>query len=152
MTANTKTWSWYASADAEIYTVGPLPTHDAVIAEAKAQQLGAFATEDGVPALDFYVVEACCPPLRLADWIGLDNLRGAAEEALTDSDWINGDCDSGPFFTCTKEDEQDLKVRIAAACDAWQAERGLVFKVNSFSDTRNEAHITIAVETAEVQP
>lgn len=136
-------WKWWAGDDEQLMTIGPCDTRDDAIAEAQSQQIGEFEDENGEWKLSFYVVEARQDPLRLADWIGADDLLGRAEDGVYDSARISSECDDGPFFEVTPEQEADLAKRIREACDQWQAAHGLVFRCNTFSHQRNGEDVVI---------
>lgn len=135
-------WGWWAGANEEWCTIGPCSSRDQVIAEATDEVLGEFQDGD-TWKLGFHICEANKPPLRLADWIGADDLLGQAEDAICDSDRVSCEYDEGPWFHASAEQEADLERRVKAACDAWQAAHGLVFTCTSFSSSRNHEHVVV---------
>lgn len=144
-------WGWYAGANEEWCTIGPCSSRDEVIAEATDEVLGEFQDGD-TWKLGFHICEANKPPLRLADWIGADDLLGQAEVAICDSDRVSCEYDEGPWFHASAEQEADLERRVKAACDAWQAAHGLVFTCTSFSSSRNHEHVVVPHPLPEPPP
>lgn len=136
-------WQWWAGSDAELFTVGPEDTRDAIIQEAIGDQLGEFQCESGVRKFGFHIVEARQDPLRLADWIDFERMLESAEEHLAESDRTCSEYDDGPWFQYTPAQERDLHERIKRACDEWQTAHGLVFKCRTFSDTRGEEYVIV---------
>lgn len=147
MTENCNTtspWQWWAGTSEELCWVGPEDTREAIIQAATNDSLGEFQDEkDGHWKLGFYIVEARQDPLRLADWIESDRLLERAEDSVADSDRTSSECDDGPWFRCTPEQEQDLEERIKRACDEWQADHQLTFSCMTFSHTRNQRHVVV---------
>jgi hypothetical protein len=134
-------WGWWAGADEEYCTIGPCGSREEVIAAAQQEAMGEFRDDDDIWKLRFWICEAEKRPLRLADWIEADRLLERAEEVLSDSDRVGCEDDEGPWFETTNEQDADLRKRIAAACDEWQAAHGLVFTCKTFSASRNHEHV-----------
>lgn len=79
---------------------------------------------------DFWVCEALNKPLRLAEWLGIEDLLERAEEIFSDSDRATENDDT--VFDATQEQIADFEARIRAACDEWQAAHNLKFTCWSF--------------------
>lgn len=139
----TGAWQWWAGSSEEWCTVGPEGTREAIIQAATNDSLGEFEHEGGGWNLSFHIVEARQDPLRLADWIGADQLIERANDDMSDSDRVSSEYDDGPWFECTPEQEKDLEMRIKRACDEWQAAHGLRFSCSTFSHTRNSENIIV---------
>lgn len=134
-------WGWWAGSNEEYCTIGPCGSREEVIAAARSEAMGEFQDNAGAWKLSFFICEAEQRPLRLADWIEVDRLLERADEDLSDSDRVGAECDDGPWFEATKEQEADLAARIASACDQWQAAHKLVFTCRTFSASRNHEHV-----------
>jgi hypothetical protein len=79
----------------------------------------------------FWVCLATSTPLRLADWLGLDDILERAEETFADSERANPENDD-EVFSVSGEQAADLQARLSAACDEWQAAHGLIFAARTF--------------------
>ena len=138
---------WYASADAEVYTIKE-DSRDAVIAAATAQQMGKDVDDDGKPALFFYIVEASKFDLRIADFAvasSAEDLFAEIEEEAVAWDFANPDGGT-EIFHCSDTARQDLLKRLKAACEQWQADHNLSWSSWSFAISRNEETIVIPLE------
>lgn len=138
---------WYASDNAETYSIGPENSREDVIEAARRDELGfQEADEEGPARLVFYIVEANKTVLTAADWILPRDLFEAALERLSDSDHCDeyGECNGA--FECTAEQERDLRNRLRAACDEWQQVHGLRWVSWGFSESRNEELIELPLE------
>lgn len=138
---------WYASDNAEIYSIGPENSRDDVIEAARREELGFQEADDEGPArLAFYVVEANKTVLTAADWVLPRDLFEAALERLSESEHCDeyGECNGA--FECTPDQERDLRERLRAACDEWQQAHGLHWVSYSFSQSRNEELIELPLE------
>lgn len=140
MTSQTE-WAWYASDDAENYTVGPEPNRDAIVSAARDEELG-FIEENGKPELRFWIVEARKADLRIADFCLPSDLFEHAEDEADSLDYGGVD-QMEEVFTCSQEHQADLKARLRAACEEWQQAHGLSWRSWAFSETRNEETVTI---------
>jgi hypothetical protein len=136
-------WKWWAGTNDEIMTYGPHDTREDAIREAQEDRVGEFQDGDGTWKIGCHVVEARQDPLRLADWVDVDDLLTRAEESLADSDRVGAEGDEGPWFECTPEQEKDLAERIQLACDDWQQVNGLVFTCQTFSASRNAEYVVV---------
>lgn len=136
-------WAWWASADDEFYTVGPCATREEAFQEAIDDEFG-FTWENEEKtrySCAFYLQEARPYNVRLATCLPPDILEYALER-LWDTDRLCSEYDEDFRFECTIEQERDLRLRLEAACDAWQRDHGLVFKASTFEETRNSEFIT----------
>lgn len=104
---------------------------------------------DGEP---FYVVEANNPPLRLSDWVDVDDVLDRAEDAVADSDRVCYEFDEPPYFEMLAEQKKDLEKRLTKAIDEWQDAHGLKFRVYTFDFMSNPERIpgSQLYRTAEV--
>ena len=92
----------------------------------------------------FFVALGVNPPLRLADWIGADDILERATETLADSDRTTGDEDQD-WFAVTVDQAADLAARLRQACDDWQAAHGLVFTCWCFAAMSPPERIDVAL-------
>jgi hypothetical protein len=136
-------WGWWSGTSEEVYTHGPFDTKDEALEAARQDASGEFQAEDGTWLVHVYFCEATNPPLRLADWIGADQLIERAEEEIADSDRTDYEFDEGPFFDVKPDQEKDLITRIEAACDDWQKDHGLIFTCRTFAAVRNNGDIAL---------
>lgn len=142
-------WRWWGSTNEENFTYGPCKTRDEVIDEAIADRMGEFQDENGTWMIGVHICEARQDPLRVADWIGTEELLEHAEETLADSDRVAYEYDEGPWFECSTEQAKDFQARINAACDEWQKAHNLVFVPRTFSDTRSLKFIAVPYPAQE---
>ena len=149
MTIKQGPWQWWAGSNEEWMQHGPFESREDAIAESVSDGTGEFKDEDGSLKLGIHVVEARQDPLRLSEWLELDQLIERAEENLADSDRVASEYDGGPWFEITFEQKTDLEKRIRQACDEWQAAHGLAFKTRRFSASRNSEYLVVP---AEVKP
>lgn len=138
-------WAWWASFDGgERYSVGPEVSREAVI-EAAREYGG------GDP---FVVVEATQRPVRLSDFIDVEDLVERADErAWEDHGDPDDPDDSGnPIFdfSATGPVAANLEARIKRAVDEWQDANGVAPVSWRFTETRNEE--TIPASSGEVAP
>ncbi|OJX99076.1 MAG: hypothetical protein BGP07_03150 [Rhizobiales bacterium 63-22] len=127
-----KNWKWYAGPDDEVFTIGPCDTREEAIEEAQ-----------GYGYEGFHLVEAVKDDIRLADYIGADNILEEAEERAYDL------CDpesSESLFDVTGDQCADLTARLRKACDEWQEAHGLRFVPWAFTRTRNAEYIEPEVQ------
>ena len=124
-------WFYAGHEEAENWQ-GPYETRDAAI---KAG-LSDFDDHDAI-----WVTQATNPPVRLADWIGADELIDRASEAIMDSDRVSCEHDEG-VFSVNAALAGDLAARIRQACDAWQAAHNLTFHVHTFDDMASPEAVT----------
>lgn len=143
-------WRWWGGYQEEWCVYGPYLTRNEVIVEAQEDALGEFQAEDGTWKIGVFICEARQDPLRLADWINIEDMLERAEAILCDSHRVGSEGDEGPFFDATPEQEIDLTERIKRACDEWQAAHGLVFTCKTFSASRNREHVVVPRAGAEV--
>lgn len=127
-------WAWYAGYNDEEYCIGPLPTRDCAIDEARS---------DGLDGGDgFFITEARKDPLRLSREFSADWLLNQAEDNVCDFANESGD----PIFEVTTEQEKDLEFVVRAAIDRWQKRHDLTFVPWVFTQTRNEEFIETTKE------
>lgn len=146
----TGVWQWWASRDAEIYTVGPEDSREAIIQAARGDELG-FNDDEGAEMLTFYIVEARQDPLQLSTWVPDDmaeRLLELADESYQNTETLC-EVDEPPFFPCSDAQRADLQKRIEQACADWQAAHGLVFRTKTFTATRNEELLTFPLTPDE---
>ena len=143
--STTDGWGWWASADADNYTVGPEPTRQAVIQAAVDDELGYDDRPENDPRCVFHICEARQDPICLSDWIQANRILERADDNLSGSDRVS-EYDEPPYFDVTREQEADLIRRLKTACDEWQDAHGLVFVMHQFSDSRNEETVTVKLE------
>lgn len=143
-------WRWWGGYEEEWCVYGPFLTRDEVIAAAQKDRLGEFQAEDGTWMTGIYICEARQDPLRLADWIDAEELLERADDNLVDSDRTGAECDDGPWFEATPEQQRDLVERVKRACDEWQAAHSLVFTSKTFSASRKHEHLVVPRAGAEV--
>lgn len=136
-------YKWYASRDEEYCTVGPCDTREQAIAEAIDDCMGEYEADDGSYRLSFYIMEAKNEPLKLSDWIDVDRMLEDADEKVGDSDRVAYEYDEPPYFEFDGKLYKDLEARIKKACDDWQTEHNLVFRVTTFSHVRGTEHINV---------
>ncbi|PYB71296.1 hypothetical protein [Rhizobium wuzhouense] len=137
---------WYASADAEAYTI-KARTREAVIAAATAERMGEELSEDGTPRLFFYIVEASKFDLRIADYAiphDVEDLFENIEDSA--SGWDFGNPDSDEIFVCAEALKKDLHARIRAACEEWQKAHDLAWESWAFAISRNEETIVVPLD------
>jgi len=137
-------WQWWSGRDEEWMEWGPFDSREQAIETARQDACGEFQDEDGVWRVYIALCEARQDPLRLADWIGADDLLESAEERLADSDRVASENDEGPWFKCTTEQEASLIYRIKMACDEWQKVHGIIFKSSTFSACRNTESVVMS--------
>lgn len=140
-----KDWPWWASDNGEMFGVGPCATREEAIAEAVFNEIG--AGDDG--SYRFTLAQAERDPIRLADWLDVEEALERADESLADSDRVCWEYDDGQVFMVNPMNMKDLKERIAKACDEWQEANGLVFTVRTFSHCWSHENVTISAEEAE---
>lgn len=139
---------WYASADAERYTIKE-DTRDAVIAAATAERMGEETGEDGQLRLFFYIAEASKYDLRIADYAlpsDDEDLWETVEENAAQWDFGNPDGGTDELFSCAIEARKDLLQRLKATCEQWQADHNLSWSSWAFAISRNEETIVIPLE------
>ena len=138
-------WGWWYGRNEESPMAGPFATRQDAINEAVGD--GSYVeTEDQQDVHRFYVLHAEQAPVRLADWIPADTILEHAEEAISESDRVCYEYDDGPWFSVTADQDADLQQRLKAACDEWQTAHGLVFRVNTFSDSDSGEFVAIPAE------
>jgi len=125
--SNQTVWQWYQARDREGSYSGPFESREAAIAEGR----GEWDDEHG-----FWVAEATNPPVKLADWIGAEDLLERADESIFDNDRASQEWDDA-IFEASTEQQNDLKARVIAACEEWQKAHGLTFQCSTFEDMRN---------------
>lgn len=134
---------WYASSDAERYTIGPCDTRDQAIAEATGEELGWLEGDDGANMV-FHIVEASKPDLNLADYFDaadwFEMLENGPVYDLGDPD---GD---GILSIISKAAGDDLETRVREVIRQWQADHKLDFNVWAFGETRNGEWVTVPVQ------
>lgn len=138
-------WKWYASADGEVFTVGPCDSREQAIEEAKENELG--YREDGVATVSFDIVEAFKAPIDLADMIDLQDIIERFEDC---NDLILDEDGESCLSGLTTEQGEELSARLKQAARDWQAERGIVITPWRFTKTRNDETITITLEPENV--
>lgn len=139
-------WKWWAGSSEEWMAIGPCETKEQAIDEAKQDGIGEWKDETGKWFQSFHVVEARQDPLTLSEWVGADWMLERADEQLCDSDRVSCEYDDGPWFECTKDQEDDLIGSVKKAIDDWQDRHGLVFTCTTFSAMRNDEVITLECE------
>lgn len=107
-----------------------------------------------VMAVSFEICEAENPPLLLSDWFpDADWLLDHAEDQVADSDRVASECDEPPYFEgITPAQKADLEQSIKAAVNQWQDRHGLVFKVRTFAQMRNEETVTVILPPKDPAP
>ena len=136
-------FQWYASSDAERYTIGPCDTRDQAIAEATAMEMGWQEDDDGAKMV-FHVMEATKPDLILADHF---DAADWFEQLENGSCFDLGDPDGdGILSIISKEAGDDLEARVRAVIRQWQADHKLDFNVWAFSQTRSGEWVTIPAQ------
>jgi hypothetical protein len=128
-----KQWHWYYARSEDGSYAGPFATRDDAITAAR-EEWGEDNT-DG-----FWIAEATNPPVNLSEWIGAIDLLELAEEQIFNNDRASTEWDD-VIFEASKEQEDDLKIRIIAACDQWQKAHGLTFCCSTFKALRNVEYI-----------
>ena len=140
--STTDGWGWWASDGADIYTVGPEPTREAVIQAAVDDELGYDDESENGPRCVFQICEARQDPIRLSDWIEVESILEQADDGLANNNLVS-EYDEPPYFDVTQDQEADLIRRLKTACDEWQDVHGLVFVMHQFSSSRNEETVTV---------
>ncbi len=141
MTKDTHTkWFYSRQEDSEFWFGGSSTREEAI-----AQGRGDFDDSE-----EFWICAASNPPIRLADWIGAEQLIKRAAEKLADSDRTHSEADEDAnFFNVSAEQGSDLVKRIQTACDEWQAAHGLVFTVQTFTDFDRFEAVPALIEPQE---
>lgn len=135
-------WKWYAGSDEENFSIGPCDTREEALAQATDERCGEFK-DDGWK-LSIYLVEARKDPIRLADYIDVEQMLERADEAVSGSDRAS-EYDDLPYFDLSAQQIDDLIERIKRACDAWQAEHNIIPAMYTFSSCRKHEHVIIAL-------
>jgi len=126
-------WGWYASLDGEEFNVGPEPTREAIINQAREDL---DLDNDG-----FTIIEAKPDrPAHIKKWARVADILEAAEENIQDS-LSPFMFDNRDIFAVTAEQKADLIARLERACDEWESAHGLVFRSPIFLQTRNSEFI-----------
>lgn len=147
MTKHTE-FHWYASANAETYTI-EAESRDAVIAAATAERMGEEVDEDGKPRLFFYIVEASKFYLRIGDYAvpsDEEELFEMIEENAAQWDFGNLDGGGDDIFPCGDGVRKDLLQRLKATCEQWQADHNLSWRSWVFAMSRNEETIVVSLD------
>lgn len=126
-------WKWYAGSNDEHYAIGPCETRDDAIQQGRVD----FGDDVG-----FYIIEAQKVHIRLADYIGADNVLEEAEERAYDLTNEDGD----PIFDVTEDQYKDLSSRLRTACDEWQKAHAINFIPWAFTSTGNAEFIEPEVQ------
>lgn len=122
-------WQWYQARYEDGSYSGPFATREEAVAEGRDE----WGDDDDA---GFWVAEATNPPVMLSDWIGADDLIDRADESIFGDDRASCEWDHS-IFEASKEQKEDLKARIIAACDEWQKAHGLTFCCSTFEAMRN---------------
>lgn len=142
----TSDWKWWAGHDEEWMQVGPCDTADQAVEEAVSDELGFdYDATSGFNKCTFYLCEARSDPLRLSDWIDVEDILERAEERISDSDRVGCEADEGPFFECTPEQKQELVDAVRDVVDRWQLSHDLKFSCLTFSHTRGGEWRTVVL-------
>lgn len=147
MTKHTE-FHWYASADAENYTI-EAESRDAVIAAAIAERMGEQVDDDGKQILSFYIVEASKYDLRIGDYAvpsDEEELFEMIEENAAQWDFGNPDGGGDDIFPCGDGVRKDLLLRLKAACEQWQLDHNLSWRSWVFAISRNEETVVVPLE------
>jgi hypothetical protein len=128
-------WYWcWSNDESEGPWHGKYATREEAIAAGKIDHSDWLYEEDGT---GFFIAEAKNSPLKLSDWVPLDNLIEFAEDDLHDSDRVYYDEGPAAVFKVSHDQKMELEKMLVAAIDRWQAYHGLVFTVRSIEDIRN---------------
>lgn len=123
-------WMWWAGRSDDIYTIGPLPTRDDVIAEGYAN------FDDG-----FHIVEATkAESIPLSHFFDADCWLENAEDSAFD-DFGSHEHDA-PVFDLSTGQKVVFQDAVRAAMDKFQADEKLTFTGFLFISQRNEEYIS----------
>jgi len=140
-------WQWYATIDEEHYTVGPAPTREAIIAEAKGDSLGEDQDQDGTWHLRFMIAECQENNVDLAKFFDvnrwLENIGQIMDDNMCGA---NEDGDNHPLEEIDKEQQEDLQTRVRATIRQWQKDNGLRLKSYWFAATRYDENIDLTID------
>lgn len=138
-----KDWKWWAGSNEEIFTSGPHDTRDEAIQDALGNEyFNVFVDATGARNAGIHIVEAYIAPLRIADWIGADDIVERAENRISDG-MVFAENDEGPWFETTVEQAEDLEQCLRKAANDWQDRHKLVFATTTFEGQRNSEYLVL---------
>lgn len=142
---NETEWAWWAGRDDEFFTVGPCTSREEAISAAVRDGCCEDRADDGEGFVNrIYLVEAQNAPLRLADFIDVEQMIERADEDIGESDRVSYEFgDEPPYFDPTPEQTADLTQRVKAAVEAWQDAHGITVTTCTFSATRNREFVVL---------